>query len=127
MPAVSLTLHQTTTVTPAAGGASYQATSVVEASFGIDKAVFVFRADTQRFDHYATPADLETVPTSRDLALAERLPFYRQDSLTRVWPTLGLMQDDVAVTLSRLNGLVREVSRSLGPAVINVTTVIEAG
>lgn len=127
MSAVSLTLHQTTSVTPASGGASYQATSVVEASFGIDKAVFVFKTDTQGFDHYATPADLESVPVSRDLALAERLPFYRQDSLTRTWPTLSLMQDDVVVTRSRLQGLIREVSRSLGPAVIDVVTVVEAG
>jgi hypothetical protein len=127
MPAVSLTLHQTTLVTPASDGASYQATSLVEASFGIDKAVFVFKTDTQGFDHYATPADLETVPTSRDLALAERLPFYRQDGLTRVWPTLSLMQDDIVVTRSRLQGLVREVSQAVGPAVIDVVTVIEAG
>jgi hypothetical protein len=127
MSAVSLTLHQTTTVTPASGGASYQATSVVEAAFGIDKAVFVFRTDTQGFDHHATPADLETVTTSRDLALAERQPFYRQDRLTRTWPTLSLMQDDVAVTRSRLRGLVREVSQAVGPAVIDMVTVIEAG
>lgn len=127
MPAVSLTLHQTTMVTPASGRTSYQATNVVEASFGIDKAVFVFRTDTQGFDHYATPADLETVSTSRDLALAERQSFYRQDRLSRTWPTLSLMQDDVAVTRSRLRGLAREVSQALGPAAIDTVTVIEAG
>ena len=127
MPPVSLTLHQTTRVTPGSNGASYDATHVVEVSFGIDKAVFVFKADTQRFDHYATPADLEVVTTSRDLAVADRQPFYRQDQLARSWPTLRLMQDDVAITRARLAGLVREVSSSQGAAVIDETIEIKVG
>lgn len=127
MPAVSISLHQTTTVTPASGGASYQATNVVEASFGIDRAVFVFRTDTQGFDHYATAADLAVVPVSRDLALAERLPFYRQDTLTRTWPTLELMQMDLNNTQVRLRALARDHASSVGSVVIDQTIVIEAG
>lgn len=110
MSTVSLTLHQTSLATPNDNGASYQATSVVEAARGIERALFVYRTDTQRFDHYATPADLATVPTSLDLAMASRLPFYRQDNLTRTWPTLGLMQDDLVATETRLRKLVREVA-----------------
>jgi hypothetical protein len=127
MSAVSLTLHQTTSVTQNDNGASYQATNVVEAARGIEREVFVYRTDTKGFDHYATPADLATVPTSLELAVVERLPFYRQDSLTRKWPTLGLMQDDLAMTEARLRGLAREVSQRGAAAVIDKTVDIEVG
>lgn len=127
MPNVSLTLHQTTSVTPGSGGATYQATSVVEASRGIDKAVFVFRTDTQGFDHHATTADLEVVTTSLELAVAERQPFYRKDSVTRTWPTLSLMQKDIMFTRANLGLLVRAVARAQRPVIIDETIEIEAG
>lgn len=124
MSAVSLTLHQTTSVTQNDNGASYQVTSIVEAAHGIEREVFVYRTDTKRFDHYATPADLAIVPTSLELAIADRLPFYRQDSLTRKWSSLELMQDDLAVTETRLRGLAREVSVQGSAAVIDKTITI---
>lgn len=127
MSAVSLTLHQTTSVMQNPNGALYQATSVVEAAHGIEREVFVYRTDTQGFDHYATPADLATVPTSLELAVIERAPFYRQGSLTRKWPTLGLMQDDLAMTEARLRGLAREVSQRGVAAVIDKIVNIEVG
>jgi hypothetical protein len=127
MAAVSITLRQTTLVTSNDAGASYQATSVVEAAHGIERELFVYRADTKGFDHYATPADLATVPTSLELATENRLPFYRQESLTRVWPSLGLMQDDVALTETRLRGLALEVSARGSAAVIDKVVEIEVG
>lgn len=127
MPAVSLTLRQTTSVTQNDNGASYQAASVIEASHGIEREVFVYRTDTKGFDHYATPADLATVPTSLELAIVDRLPFYRQDRLTRKWPSLGLMQDDLAVTEARLRGLAREVAERGSAAVVDKIIDIEVG
>lgn len=127
MAAVSISLRQTTQVTSNDGGASYQATNVVEATRGIDRALFVYRTDTQRFDHYATPADLATIPTSLDLSSASRLPFYRQESLTRIWPSLELMQADLADTEARLRGLAREVSEHGSASVIDKVVDIEVG
>lgn len=127
MLAVSISLRQTTSVTQNDNGASYQATSVVEAAQGIERALFVYRTDTQRFDHYATSADLATVTTSLDLAIANRLSFYRQEILTRAWPSLDLMQDDLAMTERRLRALASEVSQRGSAAVIDKLVVIEAG
>lgn len=127
MATVSISLRQTTQVTSNDSGASYQATSVVEATRGIDRALFVYRTDTQRFDHYATPADLATIPTSLDLATANRLPFYRKENLTRVWPSLELMEDDIAMTEARLRGLAREVSERGSASVIDKVLEIEVG
>lgn len=127
MAAVSISLRQTTLVTSNDAGASYQATSVVEATHGIARELFVYLADTKRFDHYATPADLATIPASLELAVENKLPFYRQESLTRVWPSLGLMQDDVALTETRLRGLALEVSARGSAAVIDKVVEIEVG
>lgn len=127
MAAVSISLHQTTQVTSDDDGASYQVTNVVESARGIDRELFVYRTDTQRFDHYATPADLAVIPTSLDLATANRLPFYRQESLTRSWPSLELMQADVAMTESRLRGLAWEVSERGAASVIDKVVEIEVG
>lgn len=127
MAAVSISLRQTTLVTSNDAGASYQATSVVEAAHGIARELFVYRADTKGFDHYATPADLATVPTSLELAIENKLPFYRQEILTRVWPSLGLMQDDIAVTATRLRGLALEVAAHGSAAVIDTVVEIEVG
>lgn len=124
---MSISLRQTTLVTSNDAGASYQATSVVEVAHGIERALFVYRADTKRFDHYATPADLATIPTSLELAVENRLPFYRQESLTRVWPSLDLMQDDIALTETRLRGLALEVSARGSAAVIDKVVEIEVG
>lgn len=127
MAAVSITLRQTTLVTSNDAGASYQATNVVEAARGIARELFVYRTDTQRFDHYATPADLATIPISRELAMSERLPFYRQVTLTRIWPSLALMQNDVALTEARLRSLAREVSEDGSASTIDKIVEIEVG
>lgn len=125
MAAVSISLRQTTLVTSNDNGASYQATSVIEAAHGIERALFVYRTDTRRFDHYATPADLATVPVSLELAIENRLPFYRQETLTRVWLSLRLMQDDIAMTEARLRGLAREVSGRGSASIIDKLVQIE--
>lgn len=127
MPPVNISLHQTTSVTAVDDGAVYSVTSVVENASGIDPALFVFKTDTQRFDHYATLADLANVPTSLDVAVVERLSFYRQSRLTRAWPTLRLMQDDLMVTRARLTRVVREASFSQDSAVIDEVLEISAG
>lgn len=127
MAAVSISLRQTTQVTSNDNGATYQATNVVEAARGISRELFVYRTDTQGFDHYATSADLATVSPSLDLARANRLPFYRQESLTRVWPSLELMQADLADTEARLRDLAREVSERGAASVIDKVIEIEAG
>lgn len=125
--AVSISLRQITQVTSNDNGASYQATSVVEAARGIDRALFVYRTDTRRFDHYATPADLVTVPISLELAVKNSLPFYRQDNLTRVWLSPGLMQDDIVMTETRLRSLAQEMSDRGSASVIDKLVQIEVG
>ncbi len=125
MAAVSISLRQTTQVTSNDNGAAYQATNVVESASGIDRELFVYRTDTHKFDHYATSADLATIPTSPDVATANRLPFYRQDHFTRIWPNLELMQADLADTQGRLRNLAREVSVLGAASVIDRVVQIE--
>ncbi len=124
---MSISLRQTTQVTSNDNGVAYQVTNVVEATRGIGRELFVYRTDTQGFDHYATPADLATVPTSLDLSRANRLPFYRQENLTRVWPSLELMQADLADAEARLRDLAREVSERGSASVIDKVVEIEVG
>lgn len=127
MSTVSLTLHQTSTSTNVEGGASYLVTNVVTASFGVDKSVFVFKTDTGKFSHYATPADMEALPTSQEVAVADDALFYRQSSLARTWTTISEMNDDLSLTKSRLQSLAREVSKIQGSAIVDQVVEIRAG
>lgn len=127
MTTVSLTLHQTAVPATVNGGASYTVTNEVTASVGISPAVFVFKTDTGKFDHYATPADLEGLPDSQAQAVADGKGFYRQPAVTRVWPTISAMNEDLAMTQTRLNSLVREVSKIQGSLTVDRVVEIQAG
>lgn len=127
MPAVSLTLRQTTVPSSSAGSASYSVTSAVTASVGISPAVFVYRADNGKFSHYATPADMDAYPDTQVAAVADGKDFYRQASLTRVWPTISGMNDDLTTTRVRLSALVRETSKIQGSIVVDQVIEITAG
>ena len=126
MPTVSLTLHQTAVPATVSGGATYTVTNEITASVGISPAVFVFKTDTGVFDHYATPPDMEALPASQAEAVAAGLPFYRQPGVTRVWTTISAMEEDLALTQTRLNGLVRETSQIQGSLTIDRSVVLQA-
>lgn len=128
MPSVSLTLRQTTVPTTTIdGGANYAVTNIVTASIGISPAVFVFKTDTSKFDHHATPVDMDTLPTTQIDAVSAGLGFYRQSSVMRVWTTIAAMNDDLALTKSRLASLARETSQIQNSLVVDQTTTIQAG
>lgn len=126
MSSVSLTLHQVTSVASAEGGSTFTLASTVTASIGIDRAVFVFRTSSKVFSHYASAADLVALPSSLELAQADGAGFYRQDRLTRTWPTLRAMEDDMALTRARLRSLVDDVGGANHAAIVDEVIVIEA-
>lgn len=127
MSSVSLTLRQTVATTVVSGGATYQVTNAVTTSTGIDPAVFVFKTDTQAFDHYATAPDMDALPDTWEAAVAAGLGFYRQSSVSRTWTTISAMNDDLSITKARLGALAREVSQLQGAIVSDQTVVISAG
>ncbi len=127
MPSVNLTLRQTAVPSATSGAASYSVTNTVVSSVGISPAVFVFKTETGKFDHYATPPDMDSLPASREEAVVAGLGFYRQSAVQRVWPTISAMNEDLAVTRARLAGLAREVSKIQGALTIDQTVEIQAG
>ncbi len=127
MSSVSLTLRQTVQTSVVSGGASYVVTNVVESSTGIDPSVFVFKTDTQAFDHYATAPEMDSLPNSWEAAAAAGLGFYRLSSVTRTWTTISAMNEDLSLTKARLGALARETSQIQGAIVTDQTTVISAG
>lgn len=127
MSTVNLTLRQTTVPSTVDNGANYTVTNTVTAAIGISPAVFVFKTETGAFDHYATPADMDALPTSQVDASIAGLGFYRQPSVQRVWTTISAMNDDLTITKARLSALAREVSQVQDSLTIDQTTEIQAG
>jgi hypothetical protein len=126
MSSVSLTLHQTSTPLTVDGGATYKVVNEVTASMGIAMEVFVFRTDTGVFSHYATPADLELLPTSQAVAVSNSVGFFRQSSVTRIWTKISEMNEDLALTKTRLQALSREVAKTQGTLLVDQVVEIRA-
>lgn len=124
--AVSLSLRQVTSVQPGPPPLYVVENSIVAAS-GIDMAVFVYSTATQKFDHYATVADMEAYPNNLPDAQIQNLPFYREVSVTRQWTTVEDMQDDLSFTQSRLQLLATDLDTVQTGLVGDNTVVISAG
>lgn len=112
MPPITLTLRQRTSPITDGTDTRYRVLSEVTAASGMSAATFVFRVTESRFSHYASPADLETYPASRELAVVAGVGFFRQAVLDRSWGSVAEMQEDVSTTRRRLHVLVREVERA---------------
>lgn len=120
--AVSFSLRQITSIET---GPLYRVNNTVEAATDAPLQVFVFKTTTQKFDHYATVADLETYPDNYADAVAGNVPFYRLATVTRDWGTVQEMEDDVQMTKDRLT-LLAEALKDLQAGVpSNTLTVIE--
>ena len=119
--AVSLQLHQTTSVSD---GPVYTVNQSVTVATDISPAVFVFRVADSAFDHYATAADMSQYPDNRDDAVAAGQGFYRQASVSRNWDTVDDMNADLVASLARVQRLCNEWAQLSGSAIIDRTTVI---
>lgn len=122
--AVSLTLHQVSSVLPASP--RYRVVSTVTSAVGMERAAFVFKTINKEFDHYAYAADMEAWPDNYDDASAAGLMFYRQTSVQRDWKTIDLMQADLTVTKQRMQALCNDMNLVQGEIVVDQTTTITA-
>lgn len=123
---VSFTLRQVTCLVaqdyPKAP--QYQVVNDVTATDDASPAVYVFKTSTQKFSNYASAADMARWPDSLALAQVMDAVFYRLPRLSRVWETVGRMNEDLAMSLRRLQSLADELNAQRGSLVINRTTVV---
>lgn len=118
---VTIQLRQVTSVVD---GPLYRVKNTVEKASGISSALFVFKTITQKFDHYATVADLENYPDNYDDAQSEGSTFYRLPEVIRDWDTIDDMLEDMRVTKQRLQAVVNDVTRLNGELPSDTTTTI---
>lgn len=119
---VTFTLRQVTSILD---GPLYQVASQVTQAVDADVNAFVYNAASQKFSHYATAADVEKWPKSLALAQLSGAEFYRLDSVTRSWPTVGEMNDDLADTLRRVQALADELNQVNESIIIDRTIVVQ--
>ena len=105
---VTFTLRQTTSIVD---GPRYQVVDQVTSATGASLAVYVYITASQLFSHYANAADMEQWPETSGAATLANLMFYRQPSVTRSWSTVALMNDDLAMSLRRLQYLADEINQ----------------
>lgn len=123
---VSFTLHQVTSFVDQANAAPlYRVLNEVTASTGASPCVFVYKTATQKFDHYASAADMERWPDTREQAEIDNLAFYRVSNVQRDWKNLADMYEDLDYTARRVQSLANELTEQRGEIVIDRTTVIE--
>lgn len=119
--AVKFTLHQ---VTQVLDGPLFRVTHDVDAATEADTGVFVFSTATQKFDHFASPADVANYPVGYDAANALGAPFYRAAAMTRDWTTAPEMQADLAAAQARIAALARDLTALNGQLTIDQTVEI---
>jgi len=119
---VSFTLHQVTAIVD---GPAYQVTNEVTAATGASVATYVFKTVDQAFSHYATPADMTQWPDSYALAQLAGAAFYRLPSVIRTWDTVVLMNEDLAMSLRRLQFLADEMNAQQGALIVDRTTLVQ--
>lgn len=123
---VSFSLRQVTSLVDQANAApKYRVVNQVEISTGASTCVFVYKTASKAFEHYASAADMERWPDSFEEAQVRGLAFYRVNSVSRDWETLGDMQDDLDESMTRVRSLARELTAQHGTVVIDRTTMIE--
>jgi hypothetical protein len=124
---VSFTLRQTTSIVEQPGAAPrYRVINQVDAAVGADAAVFVFRATTKAFEHYAGAADMHRWPNSYEEAQVRSLAYYRAATVSREWGALEDMYKDLDTTKRRVGALARDLTAQRDVVVIDRTTVIGA-
>lgn len=122
----SFSLRQVTSFVDQANTAPlYRVANEVTASVGASLNVFVYSAATQKFDHYASAADMEQWPATYEEAVINNLAFYRASSVTRDWETIEGMYEDLDYTLQRIQSLANELTKQRGVITIDRTTQIE--
>lgn len=124
MAVVTYQLRQQTSIQD---GPLYRVNNTVVSAVGSSPAVFVYKTETKKFDHYATVADLEAWPDSYDEAVVFDKDFYCQPSVQRDWPTIQAMNDDLAVTVARVTRLAKQLSAVQGSVTIDRTVTITEG
>ena len=119
---VSFSLQQVTAIVD---GPAYQVTNRVVAAEGSDRNTFVYSAASQKFSHYATAGDMQTLPNSYPMAQALGAMFYRLDSVVRTWPSVAEMNTDLAETVRRIQALVDELTQVNASITIDRTLLIQ--
>ncbi len=127
--AVSLTLRQATAVLPPIPPATapvYRVKAEITDAMNIDEAVFVYATASRQFSHYATVADLERWANDRTQAMTNGDPFYRLSTVSRDWPTVALLTEDLKLARNRLQLLVNEMNAAELGVLLDVTTIISS-
>jgi hypothetical protein len=118
---VSFTLRQ---VTDIIDGPLYQVTNEVTAAADAQLETYVYKTSTQVFSYYATAADMSLWPNSYALAQLAGAAFYRMAVLVRAWDTVIQMNEDLDMSVSRLQLLADELNAQRGVLIIDRTTVV---
>lgn len=123
---VSFSLRQITSFVDQANAAPlYRVVNQVTDSLGASPNVFVYKTATQKFDHYASAADMERWPDNYEEAVINNLSFYRVNSVARDWETLAEMYEDIDYSLKRVKSLADELTKQRGVVAVDRTTLIE--
>ena len=99
---VQLDVEQVRTVEQ---GPVYRTVTTVIYNLGIDRNIFVFNAETEAFEHVATPWDMANTPTARQTALDNGIDYYRLSEVTQDRDTLDDATEVAAYTLGRVSSL----------------------
>lgn len=120
---ITFSLHQATEIVT---GSTYQVTNRVVMAEGASSAVYVYKTLTQEFSHYAAAVDMERYPDTYEVATVTAAPFYRLPVVVRTWDTVAMMDQDLTVSLRRLQYLADELNTYQGALVIDRTTVVRS-
>lgn len=121
---VNFTLRQVTSIVD---GPAYQVINEVTLAQGASSSAYVYATVNQKFSHYATAADFEQWPTSYEEAVLTNAVFYRLPKVARTWDTVSEMNEDLAMSLRRLQSLADELNQQQGALVIDRTTTVQGG
>ena len=121
---VSFTLRQVTRIV---NNDQYEVANEVTSATDSSTAVYVFKTVNQAFSNYASAADMANWPASYEEAQVLGKLFYRLPRLTRVWDTLSQMNEDLDMSMRRLQFLSDELTAQRGTIEIDRTTTIAGG
>ena len=88
-------------------GPTYRVVTTVYYNLGVDRNIFVFNAETDDFEHVATPWDLDNTPTSKQTALDTGVDYYRLSEVTKDNDTVDDASTFASYTLERISALAR--------------------
>ena len=99
---VQLDVEQVRTVEE---GPVYRVVTSVYYNLGIDRNIFVFNAETDAFEHVATPWDMGNTPTTKQDALDDGIDYYRLEAVTKDYDAIEDATTFAAYTLGRISSL----------------------